>query len=106
MTSIAPAPPEAWAMELYGNRREDNSENMRTGGVIDAYDAWKHCKDVTTKDDSRPPDLYDLLSHSVGESQYAFPPKGVREIICILGERGNGAHGLCGNVVRLSELPV
>lgn len=73
---IAPAPPATWATEQYGIENPEYYSEIRVGRVADAYDAWKHCKDVT-REDVRPPDLYDLLSHSVGETQYAFPPKGV-----------------------------
>jgi hypothetical protein len=80
---IAPAPPAAWATEQYGIENPEYYSERRIGRVTDAYDAWKHCKDVT-REDTRPPDLYDLLSHSVGETQYAFPPKGVRPMMIFL----------------------
>lgn len=80
---IALPPPAAWTAEQHGNDNREYYSEMRVGRVEDAYDAWKHCKDVT-REDTRTPDLYDLLSHSVGETQYAFPPNGVRVFIIYL----------------------
>eukprot|EP00889_Picochlorum_renovo_P004014 jgi/Picre1/31044/NNA_006401.t1 len=79
-------PPEAWASDgLHGGGRHmvtvqstvagNDSSVLGSGSFDVANDAWKHCKDVS-RDDARPPDVYELLSHSVGETQYAFPPKG------------------------------
>lgn len=83
-------PPEAWAADgLHGSGRHlvtaqstvagNDSSILGSGSFDVANDAWKHCKDVS-RDDARLPDVYELLSHSVGETQYAFPPKGV----CVL----------------------
>lgn len=83
-------PPDAWASDgLLGGGRHmvtvqstvagNDSSVLGSGSFDVANDAWKHCKDVS-RDDARPPDVYELLSHSVGETQYAFPPKGV----CVL----------------------
>jgi len=85
-TQPPPPPPDTWAVEQYQNvehRYTGNGEVAR-GGIADSYDAWKHCKDVS-RDDSRTPDLYDLLSHSVRETQYSFPPEGVRGNAVISG---------------------
>jgi len=77
----APRPPEAWSYDGQGGIEGSDGNISRSqlmgDGVIDAHDAWKHCKDVS-RDDARRPDLYDLLSHSVRETQYSFPPPGVR----------------------------
>jgi hypothetical protein len=80
----APRPPAAWSFDGQGgmpggDEIVSRSQLMRDG-VVDAHDAWKHCKDVS-RDDARRPDLYDLLSHSVRETQYSFPPPGVCVIL-------------------------
>ena len=74
-----PVPPSAWAMELYADAPNGVSAQYdspaRLASTQDAYDAWKHCKDVT-RDDGRTPDLFELLQNSLNDTQYAFPPKG------------------------------
>ena len=73
----APPMPAAWMdVQQRGSAGASNGEAPR-GGIHEASSAWKHCKNVA-RDDGRTPDLYDLLSHSVRESQYSFPPQGVR----------------------------
>ena len=74
-----PVPPSAWAMELYTDASNglgaQYESQARMASTQDAYDAWKHCKDVT-RDDGRTPDLFELLQNSLNDTQYAFPPKG------------------------------
>lgn len=71
----APPMPRAWMdFQQRGPAAASNSEAPR-GDIHEASSAWKHCKNVA-RDDGRTPDLYDLLSHSVRESQYSFPPQG------------------------------
>lgn len=52
-TFIAP-PPSAWAMELYTDAGNVSSSHYDSPTYLtstqDAYDAWKHCKDVTRED--------------------------------------------------------
>ena len=75
-----PPPPSAW-MNATGERGlAAAGGDAARGDIQDASSAWKHCKNVA-RDDGRTPDLYDLLSHSVRESQYSFPPQGVRPSI-------------------------
>ena len=74
----APPPPAAWmAMDSQQRGSAATNNDANRGDIQDASSAWKHCKNVA-RDDGRTPDLYDLLSHSVRESQYSFPPQGVR----------------------------
>jgi hypothetical protein len=71
----APPPPtSSWA--LNASRPTASGGETAAGDVQEAAAAWKHCKNVA-RDDGRTPDLYDLLSHSVRETQYSFPPQGV-----------------------------
>jgi hypothetical protein len=73
----APPMPAAWMenVQQRGSAAASNGAATR-GDIHEASSAWKHCKNVA-RDDGRTPDLYDLLSHSVRESQYSFPPQGV-----------------------------
>lgn len=59
-------------------RPKSNGAELPRINISDASSAWKHCKNVS-RDDGRAPDLYDLLSHSVRETQYSFPPQGVSD---------------------------
>ena len=56
-----------------------NGDAAARADVEQVATAWKHCKNVA-RDEGRTPDLFDLLSHSVRESQYSFPPQGVSTI--------------------------
>lgn len=53
--------------------------------------SWKHVRNVVSAD-ARPADLYDLLSHSVRETQYSFQPQGVSGRLGGLG-RPMAHHG-------------
>lgn len=86
MTPQTTMPPNSWAssdrhdISMTIQRHEEGTRVK----AKDAYGAWKHCKDVS-RDDARAPDLYDLLSHSIREKQYSYPPQGVREIVILVG---------------------
>ena len=69
------APPGTWSLADGSLMSSDSAEPSR-GDARDASAAWKHCRNVA-RDEGRTPDLYDLLSHSVRETQYSFPPHGV-----------------------------
>lgn len=83
------APPSAWAPLGPG------SGALPPGGLPPAAGAgpeaisaaWKHVRNVVSAD-ARPSDLYDLLSHSVRETQYSFQPQGVSAL-------GWGCQTLC-----------
>ena len=75
------APPTAWADT--GPLRSGPSPSQApppalAAGPEQLATAWKHVRNVVSAD-SRPADLYDLLSHSVRETQYSFQPQGVRD---------------------------
>lgn len=64
---LAAPPPSSWAMELYaehGGAAEQGYEPQGSciSSTQDAYDAWKHCKDVT-RDEGRVPDLFEMLQN-------------------------------------------
>ena len=44
--------------------------------VEEVSGAWKHVRNVV-REDAKSAELYDLLSHSVRETQYSFQPQGV-----------------------------
>ena len=77
------APPLAWLDGGGQQQQQPLPAQVASDGSQDAADlkqvatAWKHIRTVASKDDGRTPDLYDLLSHSVRETQYSFQPQGV-----------------------------
>ena len=76
MLGAAP-PPSAWAPEaLRGPALPAGAPGPAGAGPDAIAGAWKHVRNVVSAD-ARPSDLYDLLSHSVRETQYSFQPQGV-----------------------------
>lgn len=71
-----PAPPGMWNLVDGNVMTSKTSSETAPGEAHDASMAWKHCRNVA-RDEGRSSDLYDLLSHSVREAQYSFPPQGV-----------------------------
>jgi hypothetical protein len=72
----AQAPPQAWSYD--GLLPRPSAASSAAPAAPDALaSAWKHVRNVVSAD-SRPADLFDLLSHSVRETQYSFQPQGVR----------------------------
>jgi hypothetical protein len=84
------APPRAWAAttesrEMQNGLHHSSAINGTTsaGADVDSVSAaWKHLKNVG-RDDARPSDLYDLLTHSVRETQYSFQPQGVSTAVAV-----------------------
>lgn len=74
---MAAAPPSQWA-DLGSLPRPANQMAPATdiGDLEQVSGAWKHVRNVVAHD-ARTPDLYELLSHSVRETQYSFQPSGV-----------------------------
>ena len=71
-----PPPPGSWSSDV---RPSPQGDAAARADVEQVATAWKHCKSVA-RDEGRTPDLFDLLSHSVREAQYSFPPQGVSTI--------------------------
>lgn len=80
--SLGGAPPGVWALDV-GPRPHQQSPSAPAPRAPEAADveqvsgAWKHVKTVV-REDAKSAELYDLLSHSVRETQYSFQPQGVR----------------------------
>lgn len=69
------APPTAWADT--GPARHPSPARLPTpsaAGTEQLSSAWKHIRNVASET-GRQADLYDLLSHSVRETQYSFQPR-------------------------------
>ncbi|PSC67210.1 nuclear pore complex NUP155 [Micractinium conductrix] len=83
----APAPPTAWADVGGPGGRPSPARGPppapAAAGPEQLGAAWKHVRNVVAAD-SRPADLYDLLSHSVRETQYSFQPTGWPSLVCPL----------------------
>ncbi|PRW05942.1 nuclear pore complex Nup155 isoform B [Chlorella sorokiniana] len=86
---MAYAPPSAW--QDLGPRQAAPSAAPAAAAAAPAElaNSWKHIRNVVSTD-SRQADLYDLLSHSVRETQYSFTPAGwpslVRPLSPVLAE--------------------
>lgn len=75
-------PPLQWALDIASRHPEAPSAPSASGVTpAVAHDAWKHLKNVVRDGDAKSADLYDLLSHSVRETQYSFQPQGVRAVM-------------------------
>ncbi|KAL4426022.1 hypothetical protein ABPG75_010038 [Micractinium tetrahymenae] len=69
-------PPTAWAD--VGPARQPSPARPLPGAAASPdqlSQAWKHLRNVV-QSEGRSPDLHDLLSHSVRETQYSFSPQG------------------------------
>lgn len=80
MTESNPPPPSVWG--LYGGLPSTSvqSKPAPPPGAADVElvaSAWKHIRSLSSANDGRTPDFYDLLTHSVRETQYSFQPQGV-----------------------------
>lgn len=71
-------PPDRWQGDLPSSSRSPAGIGPATSAasVDDAANAWKYVKGVT--DGGKGVDLYDLLSHSVRDTQYSLQYPGVR----------------------------
>lgn len=69
-------PPTAWA-DTGPSLQLSATAPAPAASLDQLSQAWKHVRNVVSAD-ARPSDLYDLLSHSVRETQYSFTPQGVR----------------------------
>ena len=73
-------PPQGWSTVPPPSEPLPVSRSTATPGA-DSTEAvgaaWKHVRNVVSRDEARTPDLFDLLSHSVRETQYSFQPQGV-----------------------------
>ena len=78
--SLAAPPPPVWALDVARQSSPAASAPVpRATGKTDieqVSSAWKHVRNVI-REDAKPADLFDLLSHSVRETQYSFQPQGV-----------------------------
>lgn len=78
------APPQAWSADGLGGRSaspERPAVPAASSATPDQLDsAWKHVRNVVAAD-SRPADLFDLLSHSLRETQYSSQPQGVSALL-------------------------
>ncbi|KAI3427442.1 hypothetical protein D9Q98_010357 [Chlorella vulgaris] len=87
------APPSAWSADGLGTAGPSPlrapTPSPSASGPNQLAGAWKHVRNVVSAD-SRPADLYDLLSHSVRETQYSFQPQGwpslVRPLAPVISE--------------------
>ena len=106
------APPAAWA-DLGAPSRPSPQALARAAGAGDVErvaTSWKHVRNVVAHD-ARTPDLFELLSHSVRETQYSFQPQGVSngamtnaEQAMLLGWQGAGGGGNEGGGVTTHQL--
>lgn len=80
-------PPAAWA-DVGPARQPSPARPLPSAAATpdQLAQAYKHVRSVV-QSEGRTPDLYDLLSHSVRETQYSFSPQGVSGP---LGEAGGG----------------
>lgn len=72
---MALPPPTAWAADA-ARPALPPAPPAQAASLEQLGQSWKHVRNVVSAD-SRPADLYDLLSHSVRETQYSFQPQGV-----------------------------
>eukprot|EP00887_Chlorella_sp_A99_P007116 scaffold2.g7116.t1 len=69
------APPSAWADLGRPRPSAQVAPAAGTGDVGELSASWKHIRNVVAHD-ARTPDLFELLSHSVRETQYSFQAQG------------------------------
>jgi hypothetical protein len=70
-----PPPPPSRSARLLDARAGpslDSGDQKYKSDIQDAALAWKHCRNVV-RDETSSRDLYDVLAHSVRESQYSTP---------------------------------
>ncbi|KAL6782830.1 NUP155 [Auxenochlorella protothecoides x Auxenochlorella symbiontica] len=73
-------PPVAWASDGLPDGSPGPSQRYASTSADEAGDvgavasAWKHVKAVSSRDEGRSSDLWDLLSHSLRETQYSPAP--------------------------------
>lgn len=85
MISGVGPPPSRWQLDSpTGGRGLAKSEALAlAGNVEEVSNAWKNVKSIT--DGGKGVDLYDLLSHSVRDTQYSLQHPGVTNTFCSYG---------------------
>ncbi len=75
--ALAPPPPSWTSLAMDVASPSAVAPREAITDIEQVSTAWKHIKTVC-REDAKSADLYDLLSHSVRETQYSFQPQGVR----------------------------